>query len=81
MVAIQQIHHDGDVVAWVAGGRAVITGALAGDAFELVRAKCLYALEIQAGKQPGPYTDGAATAYAHSAKTHRRHGGTGGARE
>ncbi|HEX5618027.1 MAG TPA: hypothetical protein VFX51_06380 [Solirubrobacteraceae bacterium] len=76
MVAFQQIHHDGDVVAWVCNGRAVITGGLVGDAFDLVRAKCLYALEVQAGGQPGPYTDRAATAYTRSAvgRGHRRCG-------
>lgn len=78
MATIQRIHHDGDVVAFVVGGRAVITGGLAGDASDLVRAKCLYALEIAAGERPGPYTDGAATAYARSAVDRRRHGGTGG---
>jgi hypothetical protein len=77
MVAIQQIHHGGDVVAWVVGGRAVITGGLADDASDLVRAKCLYALEIAAGERPGPYTDGAATAYARSAMDRRRHGRAG----
>jgi hypothetical protein len=74
MPAIQRIHHDGDVVAWVAGGRAVITTGLPGDAFDLVRAKCLYALEIAAGERPGPYTDAAASAYARSAMARgRRH--------
>jgi hypothetical protein len=42
------------VVAFVVNGRAVITGALAGDAFDVVRAKCLYALEIATGERPGP---------------------------
>ena len=78
MVAIQQIRHDGNVVAWVCGGRAVITGGLARHALDLVQAKCLYALEIQTGGQPGPYTDRAATAYARSAMNRRRHGGTRG---
>ncbi len=67
MAAIQRIHHDGEVVAVVVGGRAVTTRGLAHDAFEVVRAKCLYALEVQAGEQRGPYSDPAATAYARSA--------------
>jgi hypothetical protein len=78
MIAIQQIRHDGDVVAWVVGSRAVITSGLDGDALDLVRAKSLYALEVQAGERPGPYTDGAATAYARSAMNRRRHGGARG---
>jgi hypothetical protein len=67
MAAIQRIDHDGKVVAFVVGGRAVITADLADDAFDVVRAKCLYALEVQAGEQRGPYSDRAATAYARSA--------------
>jgi hypothetical protein len=66
MATIQRIHHDGDVVAFVAGGRAAITDRLADDAFDLVRAKCLYALEIQAGERSGPYSDRAAALYARS---------------
>jgi len=67
MAAIQRIDHDGKPVAFVVSGRAVITADLADDAFNVVRAKCLYALEVQAGEQPGPYSDPAATAYARSA--------------
>ena len=79
MAAIQRIHHDGDVVAFVVGGRAVITGGLADDAFDVVRAKCLYALEVQAGEQRGPYSDRAATAYARLAVGRgHRHCGTPG---
>jgi hypothetical protein len=64
MVAIQPICHDGDVVAFVVGGHALISDRLLGDAFDLVRAKCLYALEVEAGRRPAPYTDHAATRYA-----------------
>lgn len=76
MAAIQRIDHDGKVVAFVAGGRAVITADLADDAFDAVRAKCLYALEVQAGEQRGPYTDADAAAYSRSAvgRGHRRSG-------
>jgi hypothetical protein len=78
MVTIQPIHHDGDVVAFVVDGRAVITRGLANDAFDVVRAKCLYALEIATGERPGPYTDGAASTYARSATDRRRYRGTAG---
>jgi hypothetical protein len=75
MVVIQPIHHGGEVVAFVLGGRAVISGSLADDALDVVRAKCLYALEVQAGEKRGPYSDRAATAYARSAvgRGHGRH--------
>jgi hypothetical protein len=64
MVTVQAIEHHGHVVALVAGERALIGPELAGDALALVRAKCAYALEIQAGTRLGPYTDEAATRYA-----------------
>jgi hypothetical protein len=66
MVTIQSIEHDGHVVALIAGGRALIGDELAGSTLALVRAKCLYALEVQAGERPGPYSDEAATRYARS---------------
>jgi hypothetical protein len=50
----------------------VITSGFADDALDLVRAKCLYALKVQAGEQPAPYGDRAATAYARSAMEHAR---------
>lgn len=67
MAAVQRIDYDGKVVAFVAGGCAVITADLADDAFDVVRAKCLYALKVEAGEQTSPYSDLAATAYARSA--------------
>ena len=71
MVAIQPIEHDGRVVALVADGRALIGDELAGGTLVLVRAKCLYALEVQAAERPGPYSDQAATRYAQHAHAHR----------
>jgi hypothetical protein len=70
MVTIQPIEHDGHVVALVAGGRALIGAELADRALALVRAKCLYALEVQAGERPGPYSHRAATRYARRAVAH-----------
>jgi len=72
MVTIQPIEHDGHVVALVAGGRALIGDELAGATLTLVRAKCLYALEVQADERPGPYSDLAATRYAQRALAHAR---------
>jgi hypothetical protein len=76
MVTIQPIHHDGHVVALVAGDRALIGEELRGRALALVQAKCLYALEIQAGECPGPYTEAAATRYAQHAIARRQHAHT-----
>jgi hypothetical protein len=74
MVTIQPIEHDGHVVALVADGRALIGDELAGGALALVRAKCLYALAVQAGERPGPYNDQAATRYARHALAHAHPG-------
>ena len=71
MVTIQPIEHGGRVVGLVVGGRALIADELAESALALVRAKCLYALEVQAGERAGPYSDEAATRYAGSALAHR----------
>jgi UDP-N-acetylmuramate dehydrogenase len=54
MVTIQPIEHDGHVVALVAGGRALLGDQLSGRTLALVRAKCLYALEVQAGERWDP---------------------------
>jgi len=70
MVPIQPIEHDGHVVALVARGRALISEELAGGALALVRAKCLYALEVRAGERPGPHSDEAAESYAQRALAH-----------
>ena len=70
MVTIQAIQYRGRVVALVAGGRALIADGLAVEALALVRGKCLYALEVQAGQQPGPYSEQAATRYARHALEH-----------
>jgi hypothetical protein len=71
MVTIQPIKHDGHVVALVAGGRALLGDQLAGLTLVLVRAKCLYALEVQAGERAGPYDEQAATRYVQRALAHR----------
>jgi hypothetical protein len=71
MVTIQPIEHDGHVVALVAGGRALLGDQLTGRTLALVRAKCLYALEVQAGERAGPYDEQAATRYAQRALAHR----------
>ena len=67
MVTIQRIEHDGRLVAMVGGGRALIAGGLTADVDAVAQAKCLYALEVQAGQWPGPYTNAAANRYAERA--------------
>src|SRR5205814_8792101 len=68
MVTIQPIEHNGRVVAVVAGGRALIGDELARGTLALLRAKCLFALEVQSGDRPGPYSDQTATRFAQRAR-------------
>jgi hypothetical protein len=70
MVTIQPIQHDGHVAALVADGQALIGDELSGRALALVKAKCLYALEVQAGEHPRPYSEAAAARYAERAIAH-----------
>ena len=47
--------------------QALITDALAGAELRTVKGMCLYALEVAAGREPGPYTDERALRYAQRA--------------
>jgi hypothetical protein len=67
MSQLQQITHNGELVAIVLADHAVIDDTLHASERQHVQAKCLYALQIQAGELPGPYTDAKANAYAHAA--------------
>ena len=71
MTAIQFIELDGQPVAVAAGGVAIIDADVIGEPLGRVQAKALYALEIQAGRRRGPYTDAGAERYAHRAVTRR----------
>jgi hypothetical protein len=62
-----------------ARGRALIADELAEAALALVRAKCLYPLEVQAGERAGPYSDEAATGTRSRTATRRAHAPRGGA--
>jgi hypothetical protein len=64
MVSIQAIEHAGRIVALAFRGHALIGERVAHEALPIVQAKCLYALEIQAGTLPGPYSEPAATRFA-----------------
>ncbi len=67
MSRLQQITHNGELVAIVLAGQAIIDDTLPASERSKVQAMCLYALEIQAGELPGPYTDDKAHAYARAA--------------
>lgn len=72
MSRLQQITHNGELVAIVLADQAIIDGTLPASEQPHVQAMCLYALQIQAGELPGPYTDARATAYARAAVHHKR---------
>ncbi len=74
MTAIQIINLDGRAAAIAIDGRAIVVQHVPADQLARVQAKALYALQIQAGERPAPYTEHDAEQYAHSAaQAQRRH--------
>jgi hypothetical protein len=69
---LQRVTHNGELVAVVIAGQAIIDDTIPAAEKPLIQAKCLYALEIQAGDLPGPYTDEKADLYARTAARLRR---------
>jgi hypothetical protein len=67
MSEFQPITYHGEVVAVVLADQAIIPKALADEDRATVEAMCLYALEVAAGRQAGPYSDECALAYAQRA--------------
>ena len=67
MKTIQIINLHGKPAAIAVNGTAVIAQHVPAAALALIQAKALYALEIQAGERPGPYTDTDAEHYARRA--------------
>jgi hypothetical protein len=55
------------LAATVVAGHALVDDTLPEPAQRVVRAMCLYALEVQAGAEPGPYSDERALVYAREA--------------
>jgi hypothetical protein len=64
---MQRIVYKGQLAAIVLADQAIIPEGLAETDERTVKAMCLYALEIAAGLQPGPYSDERALEYARHA--------------
>ena len=62
MSEIQPIIHHGSVAGVVVADQAIIPDALPGQEQMIVKAMCLYALEVAEGRLPGPYSDARALA-------------------
>jgi hypothetical protein len=75
MKTIQIIDLDGRPAALAAAGGAIIAGHVSPPLLAHVQAKALYALQIQAGERPGPYTDIDAEHYARAATGASSHRG------
>lgn len=75
MKTIQIIDLDGQPAALAAGGAAIIAEHVSPPLLAHVQAKALYALQIQAGERPGPYTDTDAEHYARAAAATSSHRG------
>ena len=67
MSEFQQIEYNHQVVAVVVGDQAIIPKGLPAADRHTVKAMCLYALEVMAGTQPGPYSTERALEYAERA--------------
>ena len=64
MSALQKIVYRGRLAAVVLADQAILTDPLPEPDERTVKAMCLYALEVAAGRQPTPYTDEQALAHA-----------------
>ena len=71
MSALQKIVYRGRLAAVVLADQAILTDPLPEPDERTVKAMCLYALEINAGLHPGPYTDQNAVEYARRAQRAR----------
>lgn len=61
---LQKIVHNGRVAALVVADQAILSEGLKENEERIVKAMCLYALDVAAGLQPGPYSDERALQYA-----------------
>lgn len=71
MTPIQVIELHGRPVALALGENAIIADHVTGAQRSIAAAMALYALQIQAGQRPGPYTDTDAERYARHANALR----------
>ncbi len=67
MKTIQIINLDGKPAAIAVDGIAHVAEHVPANKLQRVQAKALYALMVQTGDAPGPYTDAGAERYAHTA--------------
>jgi hypothetical protein len=72
MGQLQRITYNGRVAAVVVGEEAIVSDGLGDDDERTVKAMCLYALEVTAGRESGPYTDERAIRYARGAEREAR---------
>ena len=68
MSEMQKIIYNSRLAALVLADQAILTDTLPTPDERTVKAMCLYALEIAAGQQPGPYSDEKALDYARRAE-------------
>jgi hypothetical protein len=61
---LQKITHNGRLAALVVANQAIVLNGLGEDEERTVKAMCLYALEDDAGREDGPYSDKRAIQYA-----------------
>jgi len=72
MGELQQITYNGQLAAVVVADQAIVLDGLSEDEERRVKAMCLYALEVDAGRERGPYSDERALQYARRAEREAR---------
>ena len=68
MTNLQKITYNGRLAAVVLADQAIVVDGLRENDERTVKAMCLYALEIAAGRERGPYSDQRALRYAARAE-------------
>ena len=64
MTNLQKITYNGQLAAVVLAEQAIVVDELPADDERTVKAMCLYALEVAAGRERGPYSEERALRYA-----------------
>ena len=72
MGRLDKITYNGHRAAVVVGEEGIVSDGLGEDDERTVKAMCLYALEVTAGREPCPYSDERAIRYARRADEARR---------
>ena len=69
---VQKIIYNGRLAAVVVADQAIVLDGLTDDEERTVKAMCLYAMDVGAGRERGPYSDERALQYARRSEVQAR---------